>query len=130
MPGSIVIPRSQSTLEDPAQSQYPIMFYVGAVRRRAVWIMCVTLGLTALAAVVSATFPPINVGVATVAIDRQSAPTTIGEDRPLSTGDDQFMATQQSLLQADVILRPVVERYDLLDRENQFRRSIFWKYAP
>ncbi len=44
----------------------------------------------------------------------------------MTTGDDQFMATQQSLLQADTILRPVAERYNLLEREHQFRRYWFW----
>ena len=65
-----------------------------------------------------------------IAIDRQAAPETIGDDRLLTTGDDQFMATQQSLLQADTILRPVAERYNLLEREHQLRRYRFWRYSP
>ena len=40
----------------------------------------------------------------------------------MTTGDDQFMATQQSLLLADTILRPVAERYNLLQRESQLDR--------
>jgi hypothetical protein len=39
------------------------------------------------------------------------------------------MATQQSLLQADTILRPVAERYNLLEREHQLRRYWFWRYS-
>jgi polysaccharide biosynthesis transport protein len=130
MPSSIAIPNPHSRLEDPAEHQHPITFYVSTIRRRAAWILLVSVGLTALSAIVSSFFPEVNVGTATVAIDRQSAPTTVGEDRPLSTGDDQFMATQQNLLTADVIVRPVVERFDLLERENQFRRSLFWHYSP
>ena len=76
-----------------------------------------------------ALLPPISVGSATIAIDRQAAPETIGDNRLLSTGDDQFMATQQNLLQADTILRPVAERYNLLEREHQFRRYWFWRYS-
>jgi succinoglycan biosynthesis transport protein ExoP len=64
-----------------------------------------------------------------IAIDRQAAPETIGADRLLTTGDDQFMATQQNLLQADTILRPVAQQYNLLERENQFRRYSFWRYS-
>ena len=65
-----------------------------------------------------------------IAVDRQAAPETVGDDRLLTTGDDQFMATQQSLLQADIILRPVAERYNLLEREHQLQRFRFWRYSP
>jgi polysaccharide biosynthesis transport protein len=130
MPSTITVPSPYSRLEDPAESQHPVTFYLSVVRRRAFWILLVSLGFTALAALVCAFFPPVNAGTATIAIDRQSAPTTIGEDRLLTTGDDQFMATQQSLLQADIILRPVAERFDLFEREHQFRKSLFWRVPP
>jgi capsular exopolysaccharide synthesis family protein len=90
-------------------------------------LLCST-ALTGLVVLACAFAPPISVGSAMIAIDRQAAPETIGGDRLLSTGDDQFMATQQSLLLADTILRPVAERYDLLTRERQLRRFWFWTY--
>ena len=130
MPGSITIRKPQLRLSDPAESQRPLTFYTQIVRRHWVTIALVSTALTALVVLVCALAPPIHVGSATIAVDRQAAPETIGDDRLLTTGDDQFMATQQSLLLADTILRPVAERYDLLQREHQLRRFWFWHYTP
>jgi polysaccharide biosynthesis transport protein len=129
MPTSITIRKPQLRLSDPAESQRPLTFYTQIVRRHWGTIALVSTLLTALVVLACALAPPIHVGSATIAIDRQAAPETIGDDRLLSTGDDQFMATQQSLLLADTILRPVVERYDLLQREHQLRRFWFWHYT-
>jgi capsular exopolysaccharide synthesis family protein len=130
MAGSIAIPKPHLRLSDPAEAQRPLTFYVRAVRRRWVMIASLSVVLTALVVLVCAMLPPVSVGSTTIAIDRQAAPEMIGENRPLSTGDDQFMATQQSLLLADTILRPVTERYNLLEREHQLRRYFFWRYSP
>jgi uncharacterized protein involved in exopolysaccharide biosynthesis len=110
MAGSVVIPKPHLRLSDPAEAQRPLIFYVRAVRRRWVMIALVSVALTAVVVLVCAMLPPVSVGYATIAIDRQAAPETIGDNHLLSTGDDQFMATQQNLLQADTILRPVAER--------------------
>jgi capsular exopolysaccharide synthesis family protein len=93
-------------------------------------ITLVSVALTALVVLVCALLPPVSVGYATIAIDRQAAPETIGDNHLLSTGDDQFMATQQNLLLTDTILRPVTVRYNLLEREHQLRRYWFWLYSP
>jgi polysaccharide biosynthesis transport protein len=127
MPGFLSIPKSQR-LSDPAEFQRPLTFYAGILRRRFWTITLISLLLTGLVVLGCSLMPPVHNGSAMIAIDRQAAPETIGDDRLLSTGDDQFMATQQNLLQADTILRPVVERYDLLRREHQFRRYFFWIY--
>jgi polysaccharide biosynthesis transport protein len=129
MPTSITIRKPQLRLSDPAESQRPLTFYTQIVRRHWGTIALVSTVLTALVVLACALAPPIHVGSATIAIDRQAAPETIGDDRLLSTGDDQFMATQQSLLLADTILRPVAERFDLLHREHQLRRLWFWHYT-
>jgi capsular exopolysaccharide synthesis family protein len=130
MAGSIAIPKPHLRLSDPAEAQRPLTYYVRAVRRRWVMIALLSVLLTALVVLVCAMLPPVSVGSATIAIDRQAAPETIGENRLLSTGDDQFMATQQNLLLADTILRPITERYNLLEREHQLRRYWFWRYSP
>ena len=130
MAGSITIRKPQLRLSDPAESQRPLTFYTQIVRRHWGRIALVSTALTALVVLACALAPPIHVGSATIAVDRQAAPETIGDDRLLTTGDDQFMATQQSLLLADTILRPVAERYDLLQREHQLRRLGFWHYTP
>jgi polysaccharide biosynthesis transport protein len=129
MPSSIAIRKPHIRLSDPAEFQRPLTFYAAIVRGHWAMIAVLSIGLTALVVLGCALAPPINVGSALIAIDRQAAPETIGADRLLTTGDDQFMATQQNLLQADTILRPVAERYDLLEREQQFRRYSFWRYS-
>ncbi len=129
MPSSIAIRKPHIGLSDPAEFQRPLTFYAGIVRQHLAMIAVLSIVLTALVVLGCALAPPINVGSALIAIDRQAAPETIGADRLLTTGDDQFMATQQNLLQADTILRPVALRYNLLERENQFRRYSFWRYS-
>ena len=128
MPGFIAVPKPHR-LSDPAESQRPLTFYAGILRRHVFTILLLSIVLTALVVLGCSLLPPINAGSAIIAIDRQSSPETIGDNRLLSTGDDQFMATQQGLLQADTILRPVTERYDLLQRERQFRLYVFWYYS-
>jgi polysaccharide biosynthesis transport protein len=129
MPGFLDVPRPQR-LTDPAESQRPLTFYAGIVRRQVFAITLLSIILTALVVLGCSLLPPINTGSAIIAVDRQSSPEMVGDNRLLSTGDDQFMATQQNLLQADTILRPVAERYDLLQREHQLRRYLFWYQSP
>jgi polysaccharide biosynthesis transport protein len=129
MPSSIAIRKPHTRLSDPADFQRPLVFYAAIVRQHLAMITVLSIVLTVLVVLACALAPPINAGSALIAIDRQAAPETIGADRLLTTGDDQFMATQQSLLQADTILRPVAERYNLLQREHQLRRYSFWHYS-
>jgi polysaccharide biosynthesis transport protein len=128
MAGPIAITKPQPRLSDPAESQRPLTFYAEILRRHAFMITLLSILCTALVLLACALLPPVSLGSATIAIDRQAAPETIGDNRLLSTGDDQFMATQQGLLRADTILRPVAERYNLLQRESQFQRYWFWHY--
>src|ERR1700689_1151399 len=129
MPDSIAIRKPHPRLSDPADFQRPLTFYVAIVRSHWEMIAVLSIALTALVALACALAPAVNVGSALIAIDRQAMPETIGSDHLMTTGDDQFMATQQGLLQADTILRPVAERYNLLEREHQLRRYLFWHYS-
>jgi polysaccharide biosynthesis transport protein len=133
MPSSLEasgITHQHPKLTDPAEFQRPLMFYAQIVRRRIVVIGVFSVVLTALVVLLCALAPSINLGSALIAVDRQATPETVGGDRLLATGDDQFMATQLNLLQADTILRPVAERYNLLEREHQLQRYFFWRYSP
>jgi polysaccharide biosynthesis transport protein len=129
MPDSIVIRKPSPRLSDPAEFQRPLVFYAQIVRRHWEMILVLSIALSALVVLGCALAPAINVGSALIAIDRQAVPEAVGSDRPMTTGDDQFMATQQNLLQADTILRPVAERYNLLEREHQLLRYWFWRYS-
>jgi succinoglycan biosynthesis transport protein ExoP len=130
MPNAIVARKPQPGLSDPAEFQHPLTFYAHILARRWLWILLLSLTCTAVVVLGCAFAPPVYVGSAVIAIDRQAAPEAVGDNRVLTTGDDQFMATQQRLLLADNILRPVAERYNLLEREHQLRHYFFWRYSP
>ena len=129
MPDSIAIRKPHPRLSDPAEFQRPLTFYAEIVRRHWEMIVVLSVALTALVALGCALAPAINMGSALIAVDRQAVPETVGSDHLMTTGDDQFMATQLSLLQADNILRPVAERYNLLEREHQLLHYWFWRYS-
>ncbi len=127
---STLAPRKPLRLSDPGLIQRPLTFYLHILRQRWAMIVLTAAAMTSLVVLVCAIASPINEGSAVIAIDRQAAPETIGADRLLSTGDDQFMATQQNLIRGDTILRPVANRFSLLAREHQLRRFFFWRYSP
>ena len=66
--------------------------------------------------------PAMYEGTAQVEIDRRSAMQGLDQigTPAASMGDmDQIVTTQVELVQSDPVLRPVVEKYDLLSREKQ-----------
>src|ERR1700743_2910108 len=107
MSDSIVIRKPHPRLSDPAEFQRPLTFYAGIVRSHWEMIAVLSIALTALVALGCALAPAVNMGSSLIAIDRQAVPETVGSDHVMTTGDDQFMATAQSLLEADTIFRPV-----------------------
>src|SRR5579864_2971350 len=72
--------------------------------------------------VVSSRVTPIYESTAVIDIDRQAPSGVIGEEatRANANDSDQFLATQIKLIQADAVLRPVAQKYRLLEREQQF----------
>ena len=130
MRDSLAIPNPQHRLKDPAEFQRSMTFYVEIVCRHWAMIALLSTVFTGLVVIGCYLAPPISVGSATIAIDRQAVPETVGGDRLMTTGDDQFMATQQTLLQADAILRPVEMQYNLLEREGHLGYYWFWRYLP
>jgi len=76
---------------------------------------------------VSTRMTPIYEATATVDVDRQAASGVVGQEslRASALNDaDQFLATQIKLIQSDAVLRPVAEKYNLLEREKQFRNDV------
>jgi capsular exopolysaccharide synthesis family protein len=69
--------------------------------------------------IVSLRLTPVYEATATIDIDRQSPAGIIGQEANSATlnDSDQFLATQVKLLQSDSVLRPVVQKYDLLKHE-------------
>lgn len=75
--------------------------------------------------IASSRITPIYEATAKVDVDRRTPLGIIGQEAAQTPGTDdadQFMATQIELIESDAVLRPVVEKYNLLQREKQLDR--------
>jgi capsular exopolysaccharide synthesis family protein len=108
-------------LEPPEQSAVPLAHYLWILRRHQWKILILVFACVTATLIVSARMTPIYESTVTVDIDRQVASAIIGQDAaraPLNDAD-QFLATQVKLIQSDSVLRPVAQRYHLLDIEKE-----------
>jgi len=89
------------------------------------WKLLAFIGIALAASiVVQITVPKLYEATALVKVDRhQSTVVTEPESQPAGQADDmdQIMTTEIELAQSDPVLRPVAERYNLLDVEKQTR---------
>jgi len=71
---------------------------------------------------VSSRLTPVYEATAKIDVDRAVPTGVVGQEatQAAATDDsDSFMATQMEILQSDAVLRPVAERYHLLEKEDQ-----------
>jgi succinoglycan biosynthesis transport protein ExoP len=108
--------------EPPDQSAVPLAHYLWILRRHRWRILGFVAACTAATIIVSSRLTPVFESIATVDIDRQMPSAVIGQDatRMPSNDADQFLATQIKLIQSDSVLRPVAEKYHLLEVEKQY----------
>jgi capsular exopolysaccharide synthesis family protein len=110
---------------EPEPPAVPLSHYLWILRRH-LWKMVAFVASCVLAtAVVSARLQPIYESTAIVDVDRQDPSDVVGQDSTRSSAPsnaDLFLATQVKLIQSDAVLRPVAERFHLLDREGQLKR--------
>src|SRR5579864_850599 len=105
----------------------PLLHYLWIVRRQRYKIgafVAVSLFGTYL---VSSRLTPIFQATTMVDVDRQAPPGIVGQEAQrisVANDADQFLATQVKLIQSDAVLRPVAEKYALLERERQFSENI------
>jgi capsular exopolysaccharide synthesis family protein len=73
---------------------------------------------------ISSRLTPIYQATAKIDVDRRIPIGVVGEEASqAATGDDDsFMATQGELIQSDSVLRPVAEKYNLLEQEKQLAK--------
>jgi polysaccharide biosynthesis transport protein len=74
---------------------------------------------------ISSRLTPIYEATAKIDVDRRVPMGIIGQEatQAASMDDgDQFMATQMELIQSDAVLRPVAQRFHLLERESQLEK--------
>jgi len=111
--------RDQNT-ED---SSVPLSHYLWIVRCNR-WRILAFVAASVLATfVVSKRLTPMFEATTVIDVDRQSPSALIGQDatRAAANDSDQFLATQMRLLTSDAVLRPVAEKYKLLELEQQFK---------
>lgn len=104
---------------DPDGSSMPLSHYLWVFKRHrwkmiAFILICCTASL-----VISTRITPIYESTATIDVDRQTPQGVIGQESVRNTinDSDQFLATQIRLIQSDSVLRPVAEKYSLLERK-------------
>ncbi|HKF49243.1 MAG TPA: polysaccharide biosynthesis tyrosine autokinase [Terracidiphilus sp.] len=109
---------------EPETPSVPFSRYLWILRRQKWRIAAFVAGCVLITAVLSARIRPIYESIATVDIDRQAPSQVVGDEstRAIGLNDaDQFLATQEKLIQSDAVLRPVAERYRLLEEEKQIK---------
>lgn len=108
--------RLSSPLPEPASS-ISLSEYLWIIKRHRWKILTFVIASVAATLVVSSRITPVYESTATIDIDQRIPAGVLGEEAMQSgTNDaDQFLATQVKLVQSDSVLRPVADRFKLLD---------------
>jgi len=113
-------PATEPEVDDGAP---PFAHHLWVLRRHRWKILAFVAACELATLIVSSRVTPIYESAAVIDIDRQAPVGVIGDaaTRVNGTDSDQFLATQIRLIEADAVLRPVAQKYKLLEREQQFR---------
>ncbi len=113
---------NQNREQQSDEPSIPLSHYLWLIRRNR-WRILTTVGVFAIATfVISQRLTPMYDATAVVDIDRQTPAALIGQDSTTRTSindADQFLATQMRIVTSDAVLRPVAEKYHLLEVEKQ-----------
>lgn len=105
----------------------PLSHYLWILRRHMWAIVAFVLVVCFATAVVSLRLTPIYESTATLYVDRQEARGIVGQESQSQTytnlDAESFLASQIRLLQSDSVVRPIAQRYGLLEKEKQFDRA-------
>ena len=106
---------------DPEEVPVPLAHYLWILRRHCWKILGFVCGCVAVALIVSFRLTPIYESTATVDIDRRTPTGIVGQEamQTMYNDSDQFLATQVKLIESDSVLRPVAQKYHLLEREEE-----------
>src|SRR6478672_739781 len=110
---------------EPESQGVPISHYIWVVRRHLWKIAIFVVTCVIVTFIISSRLTPIFESTAIVDIDRQAPSAIIGQDsnRNVANDSDQFLATQIKLIQSDSVLRPVAQKYNLLQHEQQLMQD-------
>jgi len=116
-------PQVVFTENDPEPMSLPLSHYLWAIRRHLGKVLAFVAIVLLATVVVTLRMTPVYESTATLYIDRQEAKNIVGQDSQSAAypalDADAFLASQIRMLQSDSVVRPVAEKYRLLDQEKQ-----------
>jgi succinoglycan biosynthesis transport protein ExoP len=116
-----VVPGQYQEME-PAQPAVSPTHYLLVIWRQRWKILAFVATCLLVTYIVSTRLTPIYEATAKIDVDRRIPTNVVGADTTqVAPGEDAdaFLATQEEIIQSDAVLRPVNERYGLLQRESQ-----------
>ena len=120
LPRYIPAPQAEVEIE---KGSLPISHYFWVLNCNRWRILAFILFCMAMTYAVCMKIQPIYEGTARVDVDRRAPSGIIGQDsQQMTPGNDadQFLTTQMEFIQSDGVLRPVAQKYNLLEKEQQF----------
>ncbi len=109
---------------DP-QAAIPASHYILVLYRQKWRILAFVFTCLLVTYLISSRLTPIYEATARIDVDRRVPAGIIGQEAAQSASiddGDQFMDTQMELIQSDAVLRPVAQRFHLLERESQLEK--------
>ena len=102
---------------EPEEPGVPLSHYLWILRRHRWKIISFIFICVAATWIVSSRITPIYESTTTMDVDRQMPLGIMGPEGNTSASNDtdQFLATQMKLIQSDSVVRPVAEKYKLLE---------------
>jgi len=113
---------SSQTETEQAGRSLPLSHYLWILRRNLWKMLAFVASCMVITYIVSVRLTPIYESTAVVDVDRQAPSAVVGQEstRSIASNDSEpFLATQLKLIQSDAVLRPVTQRFDLLEKEKQ-----------
>ncbi|MDQ2947635.1 MAG: GumC family protein, partial [Acidobacteriota bacterium] len=115
------VPQPYFQDSEPDTPTVPLSHYLWIIKRYRWRILAFIATCVVATFIISKRLTPIYESTATIDVDRQAPQGVMGQDSQRNTPNDadQFLATQVKLIQSDAVLRPVAEKYKLLEQEKQ-----------
>ena len=111
-----LIPRELPIEPEVGESRLPITHYGWVLWKRRWWILLFATISTLVTLFVSLRITPVYEATATLDFDRRVPSGVIGRESEVTVQDaEQFITAQIRLLQSDSVLRPVAQRFNLID---------------
>src|SRR5258708_33958419 len=117
-------PNPAALASDAADASLQISHYSWLLRTHFAKIVSFISLVVIATALVTVRLPPIYESTATLFIDRSAEREVVGKDSETSAAAasadaDVFLASQIKLLQTDAVVRPLAEKFNLLEKEKQ-----------